>query len=419
MRSKSWARKFQVLFSVLRNQSFPSEFADVWAGVRHIFGLKIIYALPSSKRFGDQARWYSPEKGEVGIFGEQCAKEKELKGLSLRSYSQSPEYQEAPLLICFDDAYVTRQYPCHDSNGNPFLGSALVRGDLSNASGYPCGYPFKIRISSFQNCSSIDQAFFVKYLFFNHFGHALTELVSSIYPLIYWSLKDSVELQNPILIPFQFRCYREKLAHLLKIDPSRVLVPGVDFECLHVRRLVAAEPSFVLSKFISPFHHQAVKSFLRLEYGDCLGSTLGLETSGKIYISRSRLGYRQRQFVEEKDLERCLESLGWLIFHPQEHPLEKQLMVYENASFICGLEGSAMHLLLGVSGKLLEKVILLCIDANNDFALQFSSQDIAYSQMPCLVKDDYWPFGKNRNNVRLRKGLSVSRLAAEIELNLV
>jgi len=269
-----------------------------------------------------------------------------------------------------------------------------------------------------QNPRTIAEAFFVQYLFFNHFGHALTEVVSSIYPLVYWSLKNPAELQIPIIIPFQFCCYREKLADLLRIDSSQILVPGIDFECLHVQRLVSATPSFVLKKFISPFHHQAVKSFLRLEYGDFLGRSSVQESSRRIYVSRSRLGFRQRQFIEEKDLERRLESLGWLIFHPQEHSLEKQLMVYENASSICGLEGSAMHLLLGVSGKSLKKIILLCEDGDNDFVSQFSSQGIAFSQICCLTKDDYWPFGRSRNNVRLRKEFSVTRLAADIESDL-
>ena len=78
-----------------------------------------------------------------------------------------------------------------------------------------------------------------------------------------------------------------------------------------------------------------------------------------------------------------------------------------------------MHLLLGVSCAVLVKVVLLTVDEENDFSLQFDSQGIAYSQLECLVQDDYWPFGRNRNNVRLKNGLTADYLASLIESSVI
>ena len=77
-----------------------------------------------------------------------------------------------------------------------------------------------------------------------------------------------------------------------------------------------------------------------------------------------------------------------------------------------------MHLLLGVGSECLRKVVLLSVDINNDFALQFASQGISFSQISCLVQDCYWPFGRNRSNVRLSRDWSLCRLTTEIEKNL-
>jgi hypothetical protein len=414
---RAFARKVQVFASVLRCQRFPVGMIYILAGLRHIVGSKIVYALPLNERL-DLDSNCSKER-DIEVCGDPVLGKITSSGHLLKGYSESPRNRSAPRLLVFPNAYITKQYSCHDSSGNPFWNSVLIRGDLSNASSYPCGYPLKISAPSKYSKRSIENAFFVRYMFFNHFGHALTELVSSIYPLIYWALRDSPELSIPIIVPSQFCEYRQKLASLLGIESSQILVPGVDFECLHVKRLLCAESSFVLKKFVSPFHHQAVKAFLRLEYGESLGRSLDGCHYKKVYISRSRLGFRQRQFVEEKDLERLLEALGWFVFHPQECSLEEQLMVYEGASFICGLEGSAMHLLLGVSCAVLVKVVLLTVDEENDFSLQFDSQGIAYSQLECLVQDDYWPFGRNRNNVRLKNGLTADYLASLIESSVI
>lgn len=63
-----------------------------------------------------------------------------------------------------------------------------------------------------------------------------------------------------------------------------------------------------------------------------------------LYISRSRLWGAMGQIIGEEVLEENLESLGYEVFHPQEHPVTVQLAKYKAARRIVALDGSALHL---------------------------------------------------------------------------
>lgn len=67
-------------------------------------------------------------------------------------------------------------------------------------------------------------------------------------------------------------------------------------------------------------------------------------THPRVYISRRKLGIEKPGLMFEDRLESYLEAAGYMIFHPQEHPLETQISLYKGASHIIGVDGSAMHL---------------------------------------------------------------------------
>lgn len=64
----------------------------------------------------------------------------------------------------------------------------------------------------------------------------------------------------------------------------------------------------------------------------------------RVYISRTKLGSHKAGLLFEDQLEAYLEQEGYVVFHPQDHSLDRQIAVYKGASMIIGVEGSAMHL---------------------------------------------------------------------------
>lgn len=61
----------------------------------------------------------------------------------------------------------------------------------------------------------------------------------------------------------------------------------------------------------------------------------------RIYISRSKIS--ERELVNEVEVERVFEELGFTIIHPQSHPIEDQIAMFAGAEMIAGTGGSAMH----------------------------------------------------------------------------
>ncbi|MBK8815447.1 MAG: DUF563 domain-containing protein [Methylococcaceae bacterium] len=68
-----------------------------------------------------------------------------------------------------------------------------------------------------------------------------------------------------------------------------------------------------------------------------------LNTGNKIWLSRSKLT-DSGGFLEEPQIEEKLQSLGWIIFHPQEHTVSEQLAILASAHRVAGIEGSAFHI---------------------------------------------------------------------------
>ncbi len=63
-----------------------------------------------------------------------------------------------------------------------------------------------------------------------------------------------------------------------------------------------------------------------------------------VYVSRSGLGFSQGQYLQETVLEDALAANGYLIFHPEAHPVSNQIAVYAAARKLIFADGSAVHL---------------------------------------------------------------------------
>lgn len=61
----------------------------------------------------------------------------------------------------------------------------------------------------------------------------------------------------------------------------------------------------------------------------------------RIYVSRSQV--EERPLVNELEVEMLFESLGFVIVHPQNYPIEDQVALFAGAELVAGTGGSAMH----------------------------------------------------------------------------
>ena len=405
---------------LLSRRYFDSvDLAEYWAGLRHLLGLRIDFAIPRLIPF--------VPINQLDASAEQSLNNKNLPGIGKASicnqrYSDGfSASRNSQGLFAFRNAVITNQYGMHDLQGRPVLGSVLTRGHLEDASSYPNGYPRTIPLDrkgvASGKLQEIPRAFYITYMFLNHIGHELTEVISAVHPLLAWRGQGEDFSCMSIVVHQQFAKFLGLLSDVLGLDEDHFLVPGLNCGPLLVKTACFAPPSFVLKNFVSPQHHRYVKDYFELVYGGAFLSLLSLSSAEekKIYISRSRIGFRQRQFLQEKDLERELEGLGWTIFHPQERTRFEQLQAYQMSTHICALEGSALHFLLGINSQCLDRVVLLAESQSNDFVLQLISQGIPYDVISCLEKDTYPPLVRNNANVRLRDGFDPCSLARLID----
>ncbi len=63
----------------------------------------------------------------------------------------------------------------------------------------------------------------------------------------------------------------------------------------------------------------------------------------RIYLSRRRLADGWHHMLNEEDVERTMESLGFIIVHPQDLAIRDQLALYSRADVIAGQYSSALH----------------------------------------------------------------------------
>lgn len=317
------------------------------------------------------------------------------------------------LLVCLQ-ANITSTYGIHDDAGHPFYGTVLNRGSWKNNDiTFPRGKPKSISQSNKNSHSFYDSGFFISYLQFHNFGHMLTETVSSIHPLLLWKQRNSINSEIPIFInePLSSDEHQvQALLELLEIPKQQVIRIGENSNRAKVGRLFMASPTHVNRNFASKSHSMWVKTYLHLSKQTKKETTKTVKISKKVYISRSNLSPLVRQLDMERELEKLLSLDGWLIFHPEEHSIDVQIKIYEACEQICGLEGSAIHLLFGITTEKLKHFILLCQNKKNNFTTQFDAQSIRYIAIDCLELDTKCAKAKTTQNIRAKEGINASKL---------
>ncbi len=320
--------------------------------------------------------------------------------------STDKNWDESIKCSIVEDGVITNIYGVYNTNGLPYEESIITKGIQKSSRDFSKFLYPKLNLSIYPSYRDIQSAIWIKYLKFGHIGHALTEMCSSIYPLLLWAEKGFDLGKLIIIIPAKCREDKGKLAKLLNINSKQIIYVGEDDIPLKVNQLYIPRSTMVLREFMNPNHAKAVKAYLKLyiknienianinvdsEYFLNKDGTIDPENyPSKLYISRSRLPAGRRKFIEEKEIEMELVNSGWTILFPERTTIAKQLSFYENANFIAGTEGSAFHLLMGITNANLKVILLSKVRRNQaedmqiNLEIQFSSLATKVESINCL-----------------------------------
>ena len=166
----------------------------------------------------------------------------------------------------FQNVIKTEKYGIHDFLGRPIIPSFLRRGDGNKPGDYPYGVPMQIETQNHYVSSpvdNIDLAFYVNYLNFAHFGHLMTECISSIYPLLYW--RNNIN-EFTIIVDKEFKEFYHHLAKILGISANKIKVPGVNCSLLFIKTLLIPRPTMINRNMVSKSHSIVVKKYLETVY---------------------------------------------------------------------------------------------------------------------------------------------------------
>ncbi len=296
-----------------------------------------------------------------------------------------PRFHKLHIAIA-EDACVNTRYGAFCAQGIPIDGAFFVRAGM-----FINGVPEKSSPANLDSYTKINVAFFVNELFLSHFGHSITDGLSSVFPLLLLA-EMGITPNVPIIINKQISDQKSDLLKLFDLNDVNMLIPGENCGNLLVNNLVYGVPTMVNSGrikgagFVARSHSTLVKKYLKRLMSDTDEiNSCGFILSSKIYLSRSRLQKSLRQFTEEVELEKELCRLGWIIYHPQEHSLNDQLNLLNSSTRICSAQGSALHLLFGIDPKpVLRVTILAPTHCNFNYINQMRVQGINYKIISCL-----------------------------------
>ncbi|WP_320677270.1 tetratricopeptide repeat protein [Prochlorococcus sp. MIT 1300] len=332
-------------------------------------------------------------------------------------------------------AVITNIYGVYNLQGLPFNESIITRGKKLHSRDFPLGSFHSLNLSNYPKFNEIRSAIWIKYLEFNHIGHALTEMCSSIYPLLMW-VENGFNLNElTIVIPAKCKEHKETLATLLSLDPKQLIHVGDEDIPLRVNQLLIPRPTMVLRDFMHPNHCKVVQTYLKLYikniekidtdyvcndyFSNKVGELPPQIHPSKLYISRSKMPSRLRKFVGEEEIERELIELGWTIIFPERTTVKNQLSLYKHAKYIAGTEGSAFHILMGIEKPKFKIILLTKVirdpeeDMQVNLGLQFSSLNTKVDHINCLESTgNKW--GTIRD-VSLLRNYNATNIAKEIE----
>ena len=178
-------------------------------------------------------------------------------------------------------------------------------------------------------------------LLVHHFGHALIYSLSRL-----WAVRrlqdEGVALRGVLF----HRRYSEDPAGAPELPRNVVSLLGVfdpGLPVVAVGEVEEVETLYVPAQGIST----TKELFLGLPeqrrfYRDCAARIAPNAEPRDVYISRTRTGWKGNHLFEA-EIERALAAAGYLIYHPQMHPLEDQIATYRSARRVIAVDGSALH----------------------------------------------------------------------------
>lgn len=292
----------------------------------------------------------------------------------MRPLFPEDEYESPGLLEYRDVLWFRGKGALYDGiNGLALPGTFVTRFPRQRQS--PHCSEFRVELSlPLTSFPSLESAALLPFAFCGNFGHFITETTGGLWPFF---CEGSFSVSGmPVVLP---GCVPDEPLAKLMISGlhSRNYVPLIDsllpdvvrINCVHV-----PEPSLRLHAGSSRLHVDTARAMA------CLLPDVDEEErvdlrSDRVFVSRSALSGRVRRVEEQVELESALTSLGWQVFHPEQHSLSVQLDVYRSARVLAGFEGSAFH---GLSflGQISRgpKILLLGDCPSPDYFFQFRAQ---------------------------------------------
>lgn len=175
---------------------------------------------------------------------------------------------------------------------------------------------------------------------YRHFGHFMAEMVHRVLP----SMRDDPGHRFVFVSVLGHRRNRFELLPEHCQEVYRFL--GLRPETVHiitkhtcVESLYVSEAGSDLGSGPAPDYLDVLDDYTELRLTQMLGSA---SRPKRLYVSRSKLGVGSG-LCGERYLESALEAEGYVIFHPQEHPVTVQMDHYRKADVVMFVEGSACH----------------------------------------------------------------------------
>jgi capsular polysaccharide biosynthesis protein len=171
----------------------------------------------------------------------------------------------------------------------------------------------------------------------SHFGHVLTEVVSRM-----WGWAEAKRRLRDLKVLFHPRRHFDP-----KVEHALFSAFGIaDEDVVPVAGPV--EVSSVVSA--TPMWHNAEPHYVHpgiAETWERIGAGLrphesGVETSPRIFVSRSDAANNDRVCRNLKEVERRFASRGFTILYPEQHPLADQARLFREARVVAGFGGSAL-----------------------------------------------------------------------------
>lgn len=270
----------------------------------------------------------TPASAEIQAYG-YASEVREREWADLAVHDGSPGHASHSDLLYLPGGHAFPQSGLYDREGRPVPETIVHRGltrmnGLAEVAPWDAGPEFAIETRP---------AIYLGHI--SSFGHFLTETLS-----LAW-VKEVSGLDDPIWVHHgkdpHARSWGEEIMGHLGIPRARVVrydAPTI------LRNVLVPRPALRLNDSIwTVFPQMAATLSDRI-----LGKTRPARTDQPLYLSRERLGPRQRIHGNEKVLARWLASRGARILHPQALPLVEQVCAINAHSTVIGPVGSAHHL---------------------------------------------------------------------------